>query len=90
MPIDSPSRRMMMTAMAALPLNDAIGAIDSSVDAATGKARSRTLVAYLSRSGNTRLLAGIIHRAESSDRYEIRSARAYPDDYFETLEQAHQ
>jgi len=90
MPIDNPSRRMMMAAMATLPLNDAIGGVDSSADAATGKARPRTLVAYLSRSGNTRVLAGVIHRAEASDLYEIRTARAYPDDYFEMVEQARQ
>ena len=58
--------------------------------AATGKVRPRTLVAYLSRSGNTRVLAGVIHRAEPSDLYEIRTARTYPDDYFETVEQARQ
>lgn len=87
MPIDNPSRRMMMTAMATLPIGDALGVNDA---AATGKGRPRTLVAYLSRSGNTRVLAGVIHRAEPSDLYEIRTARAYPDDYFETVEQARQ
>ena len=87
MSIDNPSRRMMMTAMATLPISDALGVNDA---AATGKSRPRTLVAYLSRSGNTRVLAGVIHRAEPSDLYEISTVRAYPDDYFETVEQARQ
>lgn len=87
MPIDNPSRRMMMTAMASLPISDAIGVSDAAV---TGKSRPRTLVAYLSRSGNTRVLAGVIHRAELSDLHEIRTVNAYADDYFETVEQARQ
>ncbi|MET0323338.1 MAG: flavodoxin [Duganella sp.] len=90
MSIDNPSRRMMMTAMAALPLNDAIAAAEAAAEGAAVKARPRTLVAYLSRSGNTRVLAGVIHRAEPSDLFEIRTVRAYPDDYFETVEQARQ
>jgi flavodoxin len=81
MAIDNPSRRLLMTAMAALPLGDS---------ACASNGRVRTLVAYLSRSGNTRVLAGVIHRAEPSDLYEIRAARDYPDDYFETVEQARQ
>lgn len=81
MAIDNPSRRLLMTAMAVLPLGDAAGASNGS---------PRTLVAYLSRSGNTRVLAGVIHRAEPSDVYEIRTAHDYPDDYFETVEQARQ
>jgi flavodoxin len=90
MTIDNPSRRMLMTAMAALPMGEAAAAIDIEADGATEKGRPRTLVAFLSRSGNTRVLAGVIHRAELSDLYEIRTARAYPDDYFDTVEQARQ
>jgi flavodoxin len=90
MTIVNPSRRMLMTAMAALPMGEAVAAIDDQVDGKTGTARPRTLVAFLSRSGNTRVLAGVIHRAEPSDLFEIGTARAYPDDYFDTVEQARQ
>jgi flavodoxin len=48
------------------------------------------LVAYFSRSGNTRVVAGLIHRALDTDLFEIRSARPYPEDYLETVEQARQ
>ena len=49
---------------------------------------SRTLVAYFSRSGNTRVVAGLIHRARGTDLFEIRPARPYPEDYEQTVEQA--
>src|SRR5690606_20897018 len=51
---------------------------------------SRILVAYFSRSGNTRVVAGLIHRALRTDLFEIRPAAAYPEDYLETVEQARQ
>lgn len=46
------------------------------------------LVAYFSRSGNTRVIAGQIHRAQNAMLFEIQPARPYPDDYLETVEQA--
>jgi len=49
---------------------------------------SRTLVAYFSRSGNTRVVAGLVHRARSTDLFEIRAATPYPEDYLETVAQA--
>lgn len=51
---------------------------------------SRTLVAYFSRSGNTRVVAGLIYRALGADLFEIRAVKPYPDDYLETVEQARQ
>ena len=51
---------------------------------------SRILVAYFSRSGNTRVVAGLIHRALSTDLFEIRPAVPYPEDYLATVEQARQ
>lgn len=50
----------------------------------------RALVAWFSRSGNTRVIAGQIARSLEAGRFEIVPARAYPDDYFETVEQARQ
>jgi flavodoxin len=76
-----------MAALAAVPLSSSAADNDG-----TGARRvgSRILVAYFSRSGNTRVVAGLIHRALNTDLFEIRPASAYPDDYLETVEQARQ
>jgi len=49
---------------------------------------SRTLVAYFSRSGNTRVVAGLIQRGLGADLFEIRPAVPYPEDYLATVEEA--
>jgi flavodoxin len=49
---------------------------------------SNVLVAYFSRSGNTRVIAGQIRRALGSALFEIQPATPYPEDYVETVEQA--
>lgn len=41
----------------------------------------KTLVAYLTRSGNTRVIAGTLQRTLRANLFEIRPARTYPDDY---------
>ena len=46
------------------------------------------MVTYFSRSGNTGVIAGQIHRARGAAPFEIEAAKAYPEDYFETVEQA--
>jgi len=43
--------------------------------------QSKTIVAYLTRSGNTRVIAGTLQRALHADLFEIRPARPYPEDY---------
>ena len=76
----------MIAALASLSLRAAAG---TSGDA--GKMRqkkSRTLLAYFSRSGNTRVVAGLIHRRLGTDLFEIRPAKPYPEDYLETVDQA--
>lgn len=78
-------RRAMMTTLAALPLS---GGAAVAQDDAPRQVRTKTLVAYFSRSGNTRVVAGLIHRARDADLFEIKPARPYPDDYLETVEQA--
>lgn len=50
---------------------------------------SRTLVAYFSRTGNTRVIARQIRRAREADLFEIRPAEPYPEDYEATVAQAH-
>ncbi|MCE7796455.1 flavodoxin [Sphingobium sufflavum] len=48
----------------------------------------KTLVAYLTRSGNTRVIAGIVQRVWGADLFEIRPPRPYPDDYEQHVAQA--
>lgn len=48
------------------------------------RSNGRTLVAYLSRSGNTRVIAGQLSRRYGADLFEIRTAVPYPEDYEET------
>ena len=59
-----------------------------STDAASTSATSRTLVAYVSRTGNTRVVAGLIRRAHGVDLVEIEPADPYPEDYQATVDQA--
>ena len=40
---------------------------------------SRILVAYFSRTGNTRVIAGLLHRSLNADLFEIVPATPYPD-----------
>jgi len=49
---------------------------------------SRALVACLSRSGNTRVVAQQVRRATGADYFEIVTADPYPEDYEETVAQA--
>jgi flavodoxin len=76
----------MMTALALLPLSTCAASTGS--DSETKQTGSRTLVAYFSRSGNTRVVAGLIHRGLDTDLFEIRPASSYPEDYLATVEQA--
>ena len=49
---------------------------------------SKVLVAYFTRTGNTRVIAGQIRRALRADLFEIEPADPYPEDYEETVAQA--
>lgn len=48
------------------------------------------MVACFSRSGNTRVVAGLIHRSMPSDLFQIEPAIDYPADYLETVAKARQ
>jgi flavodoxin len=50
--------------------------------AATGAGR-KVLIVYYSRSGNTREIAGLIHRSTGGDIFEIQVVKPYPEDYEE-------
>jgi flavodoxin len=86
-PHDS-TRRAVMAVLASLPFGSFAAGTRS--DGEVRRAGSRTLVAYFSRSGNTRVVAGLIHRALGTDLVEILPALPYPEDYLVTVEQARQ
>ena len=48
----------------------------------------RVLVAYFTRTGNTRVIARQIRRALDADLFQIEPAEPYPEDYEETVAQA--
>lgn len=51
--------------------------------------RSSQLVAYLTRSGNTRVVAEALSRNVGADLFEIRTAEPYPADYEAHVDLAH-
>jgi len=52
------------------------------------RARSRALVAFFTRSGNTKLIAGKVRRDLGADLFEIQPSEPYPEDYEATVAQA--
>ena len=69
----------------------ALGGLASTADGAQAQqvgGRSRVLVAFFSRSGNTRLVAGHVRLTLGADLFEIQPAQPYPEDYEETVRQA--
>lgn len=82
------NRRAMLSAFATLPV--ASSAVDAERDGDKRRKGTGVLVAYFSRSGNTRVVAGLIHRALGAELFEIRPAIPYPEDYLEQVKQATQ
>lgn len=82
-----PIRRRVVAALASLPL---LGASQQSPGAGNALGNANVLIAYFSRSGNTKVVAGLLQRARQADLFEINPATAYPEDYLETVEQARQ
>jgi flavodoxin len=83
------SRRTALSAPAAMVLSASATAC-AAQDQKAASGGSRTLVAYFTRSGNTRVIAGQLHRELKTDLFEILPARPYPEDYEQTVEQARQ
>lgn len=88
-PPHNTSRRTILAALGALPIGAAAGAFANDNQAqANPSDASNVLVAYFSRTGNTRVIAKQIHRARDADLFEIVPAAAYPEDYEQTVAQA--
>lgn len=86
---DSATRREIL--MTSLLLSLTAGGAGANSPAQAGRlAGGKMLVAYFSRSGNTRVVAGQVSRDLRADLFEINPATPYPDDYFETVEQVKQ
>lgn len=79
------SRRTMLATPALLAFASAACAQDGRT---TSMKNAKTLVAYLTRSGNTRVIAGTLQRAIGADLFEIKPARPYPEDYEQHVAQA--
>ena len=84
--IHEATRRDMLRRSLHLPLFGA--GVLTSPSSLAASAGTRTLVAFLSRTGNTRVIAGQLSRAYGADLFEIRAAEPYPEDYEATVERA--
>ena len=83
------SRREALAGALAWPL--AAAGAGFSVGAAAAQqapSNARILVAYFSRTGNTRVIAGQIRRAYGADLFEIEAVAPYPEDYAAVVQQA--
>ena len=80
------TRRVILVSSLLFPL--AAGAMSAESANAETDTDSRPLVAYFTRSGNTRTVADLLSRDLDGDLFEIEPATPYPADYFETVDQA--
>jgi len=81
------SRRAVLFAPALLSVARTASATENNTDDIQ-IAPSKILVAYFTRSGNTRVIAGTLSRDLHADLFEIRTAQPYPADYEATVKQA--
>lgn len=81
------TRRALLGTLASLPV---VGAASAQPNQGCGSGAGNVLVAYFSRTGNTRVIAGLIQRSLKVQIAEILPATPYPEDYLETVEQARQ
>lgn len=81
------SRRHFIAPCVLLPLAAAAASLGAAAVPGQPKGK-RVLVGYFSRSGNTRVIAAQIGRSLGAVVFEIQPATPYPEDYFETVEQA--
>ncbi len=79
------TRRAVVAAIAGLPLTARKA---KSGGGEASRASSKVLVAYFSRSGNTRVIAGLLKRAFGAAIFEIQPATPYPEEYLATVKKA--
>jgi flavodoxin len=72
----------------AIGLGTSLGFLAARADSQQVSGHGRTLVAFFTRSGNTKLIAGKVRRDLGADLFEIQPAQAYPEDYEATVAQA--
>lgn len=82
------SRRLALSAPVAMALAAGATSACAQEPEMTTRPASSTLVAYLTRSGNTRVIAEQLQRDLNIDIFEIRAASPYPADYEETVARA--
>ena len=75
------SRREALKGSILLPVTVGLSISASSSGAQQAPSNTKVLIAYFSRTGNTRVIAGQIRRALGADLFEIEPAEAYPEDY---------
>lgn len=83
---DTLSRRHILQRSALLPL--AAGAVLAAGTGAAPAVAGRVLVAYYTRTANTRLIATQIARAQGAALFQIVTAAPYPEDYEAQVAQA--
>lgn len=84
--IPKSTRREILVSSVLFPL--AASAMSAASANAESDACGKPLVAYFTRSGNTRTVADLLSRDLDGDLFEIEPATPYPADYFETVDQA--
>lgn len=87
-PLANLSRRSILQGSAFLPLATGMTFANGSLDAEAAAGQRPVLVAYLTRTGNTRVIARQIRRALDADLFEIETAEPYPEEYDAMVAQA--
>ena len=72
----------------AIGLGASLGLVAGRAGAQQISGQSRTLVAFFTRTGNTKLIADTVRRDIGADLFEIQPAVPYPEDYDATVAQA--
>ena len=82
------TRRNALAGTVLAGFSASLGLTPSAAEVQRRRESSRTLVAYFTRSGNTKVIAGKVRRDLDADLFEIRPATPYPEDYEATVGQA--
>lgn len=81
-------RRELLGTIASVALGAGTAVAGGSSGAAAQSSGSKVLVAYFTRTGNTRVIPQLIRRTHRTDLIEIAPAAPYPEDYETTVNQA--